>query len=353
MLGGHAGTVTATFTADGTGIVTGDVNGRARMWDAETGAERGQVFEAGPGTRAWPSPDGRTVLVDDGRGPLALLDATTGRRRTTLPAGGDGWRDGASSWSRDGTRLAHARADSGHSTLWDLADPDHPRQVARLRPDGRPDTTVGWTEFSADGRRVAVARREAGPVTVFDTANGRRVSVVRTPNEAVGQISFSPDGRTLAVTARGTGRRGGDPTTSWRVDFFDVATGHRRAGLAVPPLTGSVAYGGGGSRLATISTSRGPTASDPGASSLGLWDAAGLQPVGDAASFPGAPFGTEPRVVATPDGRRLVHGVIDSAVVWDLEPSRWEDMACRIANRSLTRAEWERYLPGRAYDPAC
>jgi hypothetical protein len=28
-------------------------------------------------------------------------------------------------------------------------------------------------------------------------------------------------------------------------------------------------------------------------------------------------------------------------------------MACRIANRSLTRAEWDRYLPNRAYHATC
>ncbi len=114
-----------------------------------------------------------------------------------------------------------------------------------------------------------------------------------------------------------------------------------------------MAYGRDGNRIATINTRRAETASDPGESSLRLWDTASLQPVGDALSFPGAHFDYEPRVVATRDGGRLVNGGLDAAVVWDLEPSRWEVMACGIANRSLTRAEWDRFLPGRAYDPAC
>ena len=54
------------------------------------------------------------------------------------------------------------------------------------------------------------------------------------------------------------------------------------------------------------------------------------------------------------DGGRVVHGSLAGfAVVWDLDPARWEKLACGIAGRQLTRAEWHRYLPGRDYDPAC
>jgi WD40 repeat protein len=344
VLGGHAGLVNVNFTADGSGVVTGDRQGQSRRWDAETGAERGELFQAGgPGARALPSPDLRTVLVDDGHGPLGLYDAKTERLRATLAQDGEGLHTmGGFNWSRDGTLLANARADSVYSTLWDLADPDHPREVARLRPDGPPDEPVGWTQFSADGRRVAV-KRELSTVTVFDTANGRRVSVLRTPNGIFnGQVSFSPDGRTLAAAiAAGA--------TTGSIDFFDVATGTRRARLPLPFSPGWVAYGRGGTRIAIISGIRPATPSDPGASSLQLWDTASLQPVGNAISIPT----DQPRLTANRDGRRLVNGGNGFAVLWDLDPTRWEDMACRISNRPLTRAEWDRYLPNRAYHPAC
>jgi len=187
-----------------------------------------------------------------------------------------------------------------------------------------------------------VKRELAGTATVFDTATGRRISVLKTKDDFINTISFSPDGRTLAaMTARGI---------TGAVDFFDVATGHRRARLPLPFRGGYVAYGRGGTRIAIFSTLRLATPSDPGASSLQLWDTASLQPVGDAISLP-----TDAgRVVANRDGRRLANGGARGfAVLWDLDPSRWEAMACRIANRSLTRAEWDRYLPNRAYHPAC
>ena len=39
--------------------------------------------------------------------------------------------------------------------------------------------------------------------------------------------------------------------------------------------------------------------------------------------------------------------------VWDFDPESWKQRACAIANRTLTREEWEQFLPGRPYEPAC
>ena len=39
--------------------------------------------------------------------------------------------------------------------------------------------------------------------------------------------------------------------------------------------------------------------------------------------------------------------------VYELRPAAWKQHACEVAGRVLTRREWELYLPGRAYAPAC
>jgi hypothetical protein len=39
--------------------------------------------------------------------------------------------------------------------------------------------------------------------------------------------------------------------------------------------------------------------------------------------------------------------------LYDVDPMSWEQHACAIANRTLTSEEWEKFLPGRPYDPAC
>jgi hypothetical protein len=38
---------------------------------------------------------------------------------------------------------------------------------------------------------------------------------------------------------------------------------------------------------------------------------------------------------------------------WDVRPSAWNDQACAVAGRRLSRAEWHELLPGRDYAPAC
>ena len=54
------------------------------------------------------------------------------------------------------------------------------------------------------------------------------------------------------------------------------------------------------------------------------------------------------------DGRRLLmtNGNGQGAV-WNIDPESWAQRACTLANRTLTREEWEEFLPGRRYEPAC
>ena len=54
------------------------------------------------------------------------------------------------------------------------------------------------------------------------------------------------------------------------------------------------------------------------------------------------------------DGRQMleVHGNGQGAV-WDVDPESWKRRACVLANRTLTRDEWDEFLPGRPYEPAC
>ena len=56
----------------------------------------------------------------------------------------------------------------------------------------------------------------------------------------------------------------------------------------------------------------------------------------------------------SPDGASLfaITGA-GRAFRWDVRPSSWEQRACAVAGRTLTRAEWADALPGRPYAPAC
>jgi WD40 repeat protein len=56
----------------------------------------------------------------------------------------------------------------------------------------------------------------------------------------------------------------------------------------------------------------------------------------------------------SPDGRGLVLTHADGrGAVYDVDPESWMQRACTLANRTLTSQEWEEFLPGRPYEPAC
>ena len=56
----------------------------------------------------------------------------------------------------------------------------------------------------------------------------------------------------------------------------------------------------------------------------------------------------------SPDGRRLLMTSGNGqGAIWNIDPESWPQRACTLANRTLTREEWEEFLPGRPYEPAC
>jgi DNA-binding SARP family transcriptional activator/WD40 repeat protein len=51
------------------------------------------------------------------------------------------------------------------------------------------------------------------------------------------------------------------------------------------------------------------------------------------------------RIEYTADGNQLVVGSGDRVTVWNFDADTWADIACRVAGRNLTRAEWEQLGP--------
>jgi hypothetical protein len=67
-------------------------------------------------------------------------------------------------------------------------------------------------------------------------------------------------------------------------------------------------------------------------------------------------FNAAGQFVSSPDGKRFITstaGPGQSEILWDVDLADWEAMACRIAGRNLTMAEWNQYLPGQAYRVTC
>jgi WD40 repeat protein len=140
--------------------------------------------------------------------------------------------------------------------------------------------------------------------------------------------AFSPDGRTLAIA-------GG------AVDLWDI-----ESGVIIRELEQDVA----GARALEFT----PDGSTLAVSGLGqpfasLWDVAAGAEIGRLRAG-----SREAMIDISPDGRSLLqtHGSGEGAV-WDIDQQSWARRACALANRTLTRVEWEEFLPGRPYEPAC
>ena len=195
-------------------------------------------------------------------------------------------------------------------------------------PDGNAEA-----QLSPDGRWLSVIPLNADVVEdkleVWDVRRRQRVRTVR-PAAGADTGRFSPDGRFLAVGDL-RGRVQVLSTRTWRAVTPELAGG-RTAGVAFSPDGGKLATG-----------------SADGA--VRLWDVASGEALG--APLPGAPHSTAVPFF-TPDGTHLIVAQDNGrAYRWDIRPTSLVRQACEVAGRRLTRAEWEEFLPGRPYHPAC
>jgi hypothetical protein len=80
-----------------------------------------------------------------------------------------------------------------------------------------------------------------------------------------------------------------------------------------------------------------------------LWDLSSRTRVGN--SFP-VEHGVIPAPLFEPNGRLLID-YLANASEWPTDTPSWRRYACRIAGRTLSRAEWRELLPTRPYRPPC
>ena len=398
-LTGHTGRVSGpAFSPDGDTLYTVGLDGAAITWDLEGSRRLGRPFRAGAGNevaddRGDPaptfavSPDGERVAVTQVTGRVAVVELATGRRVFEMPRAGRRVLDVA--WSPDGRHLATAGA-QGRVAIWKAADGTPIRSLrgiqAELPPDAiRPRLTAPTNDvlslaYSPDGNMLAASSAD-GRILRWDARSGAPIGKSLDAGKPIDgyvalELAFSPDGQKLAAAFEAGDAvvwRLADGKELYRADI-DADYG-RGSSVAFSPGGELLATGGGTGeiRLWDAETGRraGPTLSgtngwvlsldfDPTGrllvssgtdGSTRIWDVEARAPFGS--PLPGLD-NVWANSQLTPSGDRLV--VVYSSglgFVWQMAPSRWAEHACEVAGRTLTRREWQLYLPGRTYAPAC
>ncbi|MGH9248584.1 MAG: BTAD domain-containing putative transcriptional regulator, partial [Acidimicrobiales bacterium] len=325
-----------------------DFDHRLLRWDASTGAQKGIAAHGEASNFFSLSPDGKFLAA-----PVAdysafgIWNVATGERIATFD---DGPPTGILAfWSPTGDMVATGAGDERYVVLWDVSDPRRPVRVRELALEDEPlgfSGVVVHPWWSEDGRLLAAVDYELDTVTVFDVGSGREIWSDALGGD-VGQVAFSPDGETLAVVSWQAD--GSSILTLWEIGEWD-----RQRSVVIP---GSLAVGveflRGGEVLVTTSEIAGEAGfgSAVGSSGAQLWDAATLEPIGEPLLLGVSGSGYVDRDAR--GDRAVIGSGGGTLLVWDLDVSHWKDMACDIAGRNLTRAEWAQYLPGERYHPTC
>jgi len=299
----------ARFSPDGKRVVTACRDKTARLWDAITGDPIGKPMHLGGPDEseshsldATFSPDGARILTIDLGKTAQVWDAATGKPLS------EPMRHAhevlSASFSLDGARIVtttgdYAGAKNDVAQMWD---------AATSKPLGEPmrhAAAIMSASFSPDGTHIVTASDDK-TARLWDAATGMPLAEPMRHPMVVTNASFSPDGTRIITTCQ-------DKTAR----VWDAATG---LPLGEPIrheiFARNASFSPDGARIVSIS----------GDNTVRLWDAATGKPLGE-------PMHHENGVTSasfSPDGTHIVTASTDNrARVWDAATGRPAGMPMR------------------------
>ncbi len=171
------------FSHDGTRVVTGGTDGKARIWDASTGKPLLELTSGTTVVHTAFSPDDGTVLTASLDGTVRWWNARTGEELHRFTHGKSAW---CALFSPDG-KLALTAGDDASIALYELAS-----RSEKLRVHGE-GVAITACAFSPDGALFA-AGDVNGVVRVWQTATGALVQRHADQTKVIYEVAFSPDG---------------------------------------------------------------------------------------------------------------------------------------------------------------
>jgi WD40 repeat protein len=334
------------------------------VWDATTGARAGDLLgQPGPSSSTAPvsdgivNPDGTLAAVTNGD----MIELWDIRQRRRVTAFDPGQRQPSATWDPDPAKPILATTGLGGTlALWNVSAVTRPRLLARVTvSNSAPAGPFGANGFSPaarwspDGHTIAVGYLSGPPISLVSVPDAQVQHVLGTGLINLG-AAFTSDSRTVATIH-------GSLSGNAQVLLWDASTGHQRSRtLALPYNASNVAFVHEDQWLVTVEPAiyreevlLGSVTQDQITSRVDVWDLATSQPVG-------VPINVRsdavPIDIDRPGGSRVVSGTSFSTgtyMVWDFDPAHWASIACGIAGRNLTQAEWSQYLPGRPYQLTC
>jgi RNA polymerase sigma factor (sigma-70 family) len=256
------------FSPHGTTLASHLFHGKAIvLWDFASGRELHRIATASMGATFIFSPDGKIIVIGDGK-TIRLLDVGTGNERRRID-GHPGMFVDRLAFSPDGKTLASHSATEEKADIhdhpevenkiyfWDCATGEKSRQIQLIRDDvkarkkdQRPFLMRVQFEFSLNGKQFVTNNDEylipdysKSPLRSWDLETGKELRCFET-NPPILNFCYSPDGSTMAFLDDAQFVRFWNPATGQEVREH---SGHRHvftdSALAISPDGKTLATG--------------------------------------------------------------------------------------------------------------